>query len=617
MRAWAVLIVALGLWPVTLLCAGAPAAVFRGDALGSGRYGDESAERIGDVRFSLQADGPIRSTPAIHGGRLYVGTARGTLYAADAKTGRILWTRATGGAITSSPATDGRSVYFSSRDGRVRSVGAADGTPRWTLRFGHDIGTGNYWDYYMSSPILVGATLFVGGGDGILYAVEAASGHVRWKFDAGARIRSTPAVHDGRIVFGTTAGHALALRTSDGALLWKFATQGASHSFADQGNDTTSVMASPTIADGTVAIGGRDGFLYGLDLASGQERWRVTHDGSSWMLATAYDGRWLFVGGGSAQLVTAVDPRTGAEQWRFATRGAVFASLTVAGRTLLCADFAGNVYALDRSSGALAWQFPLRARVLATPVAAKGLVYVAGDGGVLLALAIRHAGDAEMARGPGARRIAYWQGAAAPGAFSWFQNGVDAALLAYLESAGYERLDRAALASFMRAPPTSGTRSVVVFTDNRIPEELVDTDGAIAPLRRYLDAGGKVVLVGSNPLAYRLDAGGQVSAIDFSVPSKLFDVRYAEPEDVNGYYASFPTRAGRALGLRSPFIASGAVDPDQSITVLAEDEFGKASAWLKSYGGAPGTGLLQLALPRQDVADYSEWRAVIEAGITR
>ena len=48
--------------------------MFHGDASGSGRYAAQSADRLGDVRFTFEADGPLRSTPAIHGGRLYFGS---------------------------------------------------------------------------------------------------------------------------------------------------------------------------------------------------------------------------------------------------------------------------------------------------------------------------------------------------------------------------------------------------------------------------------------------------------------------------------------------------------------------------------------------------------------
>lgn len=614
MRWWVVLAFAIA---AAVPSAEGRVAMYHGDPAGSGRYGDEYAGALGDVRFFVEADGPIRTTPVVAGGRVFFGTARGSFYATDARSGHVSWRLRTGGPGTSSAATDGRTVYFAGRDDVLRAVRATDGKVRWTLRFGAQVGSGNYWDYVLSSPVLVGPVLYAGAGDGCLYAIDAATGRVRWTFDSGARIRATPAVRDGRIVFATTSGHVYALSARDGTLQWTFATQGAGQRFEDQGNDTTAVMASVTIADDVVAIGGRDAWLYGLDAATGRELWRVTHDGSSWILGTAFDGLSLYVGSGSAQIVQAVDPRTGVERWRFATRGAVFAAPAIAGDTLLFADLTGLVYALDAQTGKLRWQFPTRGRALSTPVVADGLVYFAGDAGVLVAVAAGQRANAGGSPSMPGRRIAYWQGPAAPGAFSWFQKGVDAAFLADLVAAGYERLDRAGLAAFMREPRDVKARSVVVFVDNRIPDEVTRDDGTMPAIRAYLEAGGKVVLTGPNPLAYVTDAAGQLVAVDFDVPARVFDVRYAKPQQVNGYYVSVPTEAGRAVGLRSPFISGTAVDPGQAITVLATDEFGMASAWWKSYGGRPGAGLWQLALPRQDVTDYSEIRAAIELGIVR
>jgi len=599
-----------------VLAAGAlasPAALYRGDAAGTGRYARESADRVVGVRFTVDVGAPIRATPAILDGRLFVGGTDGVFRAMDAHTGQALWRYRTHGAITSSAAVAQDRVSFASRDGFVYCLRARDGRLVWRHRVGADLGSDHYWDYLVSSPVVVDAMLFIGAGDGAVLALDAGDGRVRWRFDAHARVRSTVALANGRVIFGTTDGRVYALRQRDGALLWTFATEGAAHAFADQGNDTTSIVASPTFAGDIVAIGGRDGFLYGLDPATGAQRWRITHDGSSWILATAYDGVSLYVASGSAQLVQAVDPATGVERWRYATRGAVFSSLALAGNTLLFADFTGTVHAVDATSGTRRWAFPIRARALSTPVVAEGIAYCAGDDGVLRALDLEAAPTAST---PPAdmRRIAYWQGAP-PGAFGWFQNGVDAAFLAYLVSAGYERMGRDELLAFLRDADPARSASVVVFVDNRMPPAWADATLGTAPIRRYLDAGGKAVVLGPNPLAYVTDSTGQLDGIDYAIPQRVFDVRFEAPAEVGGYYASFPTAAGRAIGLRSPAVGSGAIDPGQAVVTLMRDEFGKASAWLKPYGGRRGTGLLQLSLPRQETQDFSELRTAIEAGV--
>ena len=55
--------------------------------------------------------------------------------------------------------------------------------------------------------------------------------------------------------------------------------------------------------------------------------------------------------------VYALDQRTGALRWKFATGGRVSASPAVAGGTLYIGSFDGNFYALDAASGSLRWKF--------------------------------------------------------------------------------------------------------------------------------------------------------------------------------------------------------------------------------------------------------------------
>ena len=582
------------------------------------RVANESAAAIDGVRFTFRTGGPIRGTPLVVGGAVYVGSGDGNVYALDARTGVERWRHATGGAVMSSAAwADGR-VYIASRDGHLYAFDAGDGTVRWRHAFGPELGPQNYWDHVLSSPVVVGTRLYIGGGDGRLYALDAASGAVRWSADLGARIRSTPAVQGDTIVVGTMAGKVVAVDAASGAVRWTFATDGAAHTFADKGNDTTSVVATPTIAAGLVTVGARDGQLYALDLATGRLAWRSTHDGASWILSTAFDGETLFVGSGSALIVQAADPATGAERWRFKTEGAVFSSIAIARDALVFSDFNGVLYGIDRRSGALRWRFPMGERALATPAVADGVVYAASDGGVLFALDVARVAPAPLTVPVEPRRIAYREGQKTPQAYAWFRNGVDLAVLGQLKGAGYEEMTASGLGSFMAATTAASAPSVVVFTDNLIPPTLVDTSAGAAPIRRYLEAGGKVVLLGPNPVIYKTDAAtGELVDIDHGAPLAVFGVRYPPPDIVRGFYAARPTAAGRAMGLRATRVGFLAVDADSGpgFTALALDEFGKASAWLQSYGGRRGTGLMQLVVPRQDVADLSDVQAAIEFGI--
>ena len=605
--------------PLALAASAEPPAMFRGDPTGSGVQRAPSAAWIASVRFTFDAGSPIRSSPVMRAGTLYIGASDGALHALDAAKGTPRWRFQTAGAISAAPAVDDTAVYVPSRDGFLHAVDVRTGRERWRHRFGQPLGPDDYWDYHLSAPVLADGTLFIGGGDGRIVALDPAQGRVKWQADVGARVRSTLAVHDGIVVFGTMSGHVRALRERDGVPLWSFATDGAAHKFADADNDTTAVVASPTIvadANGPlVAVGGRDGHFYALDLRTGRLRWRLTHDGSSWMLASATDGRTLYVGGGSAAIIQAVDPATGMERWRFKTRSAVFTSLALACDSLLASDFAGMLYALDKASGRRLWEFPLGGRALSTPLVVGNVVYAASDSGVLRALDVAPHAPALPAAPP--RRVVYFEGPRSPKAFSWFLNGLDAALFAQLKAAGYEAMEADQLLAFMQQQEPGSPPAVVVFADNRFPAALVETTHGIAPLRRFLDVGAKVALLGPNPLAYKADpVTGDVEDIDFAAPQALFDIRFPPPQEAGGYYAVAPTAAGRAMGLRHAGVASSPIDAQAGVTVLSLDEFGRASAWLRSYGGHPGSGLLQLELPRNEAPDLAELRAAIEFGVT-
>ena len=131
-----------------------------------------------------------------------------------------------------------------------------------------------------------------------------------------------------------------------------------------------------------------------------------------------------------------------------------------------------------------------------------------------------------------------------------------------------------------------------------------------------LNAGGKVVLLGTNPLAFQIDAAtGALEDVDFTPAQAVFGLRFPKPGAIGGYYASRPTEIGTRWGLRGFAVVAGAMNPAEVTSVLAEDEFGMASTWVKNYGGPEGTGLLQLSLPRSTPAEYSRYRAVIEYGL--
>jgi len=588
---------------------GAAPTMFKGGPALTGVYAATPPRALTGIAFTFRTGGPIRGTPVLGGDTLYFGSADHHLYAIDARDGRERWRLDVGAPIPSSPAVANGLVYFTARDRRLHAVDAATGQPVWAMRFGPDLGDKNYWDFYMSSPVLAGGRLLVGGGDGRLYAFAPRTGRILWTFNAHSRIRSTPAFANGIAVFGGQDGKVRGVDAATGRLLWAYATEGASHDFALKQNDTTSIYSSPSIADGVVTIGARDSYIYGLDLHSGRLLWKQTHDGSSWILSTAAAEGHIYIGSGSAFILQAADLHSGKEQWRFKTEGAIFGSPSIAGDVLLFADIEGNLYALNRADGHLLWRMPLADRSFSTPLPANDMVYVGGDDGLLYGLSTAVAARSQ----PEPRRLVYFEGGAKEG-FHWFNPGVDQAILSQLAAAGYDQVDAGALRKMMEDQIREGGRSILIFADNKLPASVADRDDDQALIRRYLDHGGRVVFLGTNPLAFIRDKDtGEIASIDPNMPSKVLGLSLPEPGTGRGYHVSEPTAEGRRWGLRDSVVASNAMRPQAVTVTLSRDEYGMATCWAKDY--PDGGMLIQLALPRNRVINIQPYELVAEHGL--
>jgi eukaryotic-like serine/threonine-protein kinase len=149
------------------------------------------------------------------------------------------------------------------------------------------------------------------------------------------------------------------------------------------------VESTPAIADGVVYIGGGDGELIALDLASGAVRWRYkTAENLIGESSPAVANGTVYVGdlGGILHAVNAADGRG---RWTFKTGTEIKSSPTVAGDVVLIGSYDGHLYALDARSGRQRWKFLTNGNVHATPaVSADGLTFVAGCDGQFRAIRI-------------------------------------------------------------------------------------------------------------------------------------------------------------------------------------------------------------------------------------
>jgi len=130
-----------------------------------------------------------------------------------------------------------------------------------------------------SQPVIVGDRVFVAEKDAHrIRCLDAADGKNVWSFTVGGRVDSTPTVHDGLVLFGCRDGAVYCLRASDGELAWRFrAAPDRRVTSFDQVESVWPVHGSVLVQDGKVYFAaGRSSFLdggilvYALDAKTGQ-----------------------------------------------------------------------------------------------------------------------------------------------------------------------------------------------------------------------------------------------------------------------------------------------------------------------------------------------------------
>jgi outer membrane protein assembly factor BamB len=347
--------------------------MFHNDLAHSG-YTATAGPLTNQTLWSIQT-GPIRSSPTVAGGIVYVGLNDDKLLALNAINGAVLWSYQTGGAVYSTPAIADGVVYFGSWDNSVYALNALTGAVLWNHKTG---------SYVQSSPAVANGVVYVASYDANISALDAATGTLLWSFRTGAgAVGSSPAVVNGMVYVGTNAGKVVALNAATGTAIWSFTA-----------GDT--VYSSPTVANGVVYIGGdltTDGTVYALNAATGAKLWSFS-TGNLWVDSTpavangvVYVGSYDHLTSSNSGLLYALDASTGEKLWSYPIGTEVTTSPIMA-NNIVYAGGNHNFYALNASTGAKLWSYqidtPSSDSWLSAAIA-NSILYVGFEEGILFA----------------------------------------------------------------------------------------------------------------------------------------------------------------------------------------------------------------------------------------
>ena len=359
--------------------------------------------------------------PTIAGGRLYVGSQNGTVYALDAASGCAVWTFAAQGGVRSSISIGPR---LRSRESRASSGAAGRRAPSG--------GAAGYVAYFSDQK-------------GFVYAVDAASGRQLWsrKVDEHPLVRLTgsPALYQDRLYVPTSSyeeggkppgyscctfrGSIVALDARDGSVIWKSYTIAEEprllRAYADgtelRGPSGGAIWSAPTIdvKRGALYVGVGNTYsgraqpttdaVLALDLKTGAMRWarqmapstpdvfgctpgdvncgeRAGPDfdfGASPVLARVPGGHDLVIAGQKSGVVYALDPdKKGEQVWHYRAGvgsglGGIQWGIAADSQRVyvpvaeIYSPTPGGLHSVELATGARAWYAPPEAPVCGKP----------------------------------------------------------------------------------------------------------------------------------------------------------------------------------------------------------------------------------------------------------
>ena len=147
--------------------------------------------------WSFKSGGPVRSSPVIATGKVFVGSDDSKVYALDFTTGSKVWEFKADGPVQAPPLFYSNRVFVGSTEGAFFALDAATGIQLWKYGTeGKIAGSANFFVNAGKPNLLIGSYDFK------LHCVDATTGKAVWTYESGNYINGSPAVADGKTVFG-------------------------------------------------------------------------------------------------------------------------------------------------------------------------------------------------------------------------------------------------------------------------------------------------------------------------------------------------------------------------------------------------------------------------------
>ncbi len=236
-------------------------------------------EPVWSYRLGDASERWVYSSPLVSDGRLYLGMSP-HFVSLDPATGEVLWLKDDIGTrdwVASYPSPAGYAgfvvIAFHGPETNLLVVERDTGRTVWRneehkrFRISSTPVISSDGSIYVVSAALSGATSLV-------RSFDVHTGNVRWKSNLGrTRCMASPALSNGLLLVPTGDGTLHALDAVTGQEVWCWQAKDGLASFTPYIRGGKGQVSSPVVVSGTVFFGCADGFIYALDIRTGEALW--------------------------------------------------------------------------------------------------------------------------------------------------------------------------------------------------------------------------------------------------------------------------------------------------------------------------------------------------------
>jgi len=362
--------------------------MFHYDAANTGYNPDSAGPYPLRLEWAYKTEGNVHSSPAVVGGKCYIGSDDMYLYCLEAggaptvaggvPTGNLVWKYKTDGAVRSSPAVIGGKVYFGSYDYYVYCVDANSGSLVWKYKTEYVV-----W----GSPTVVNNKVYIVSNDNKFYCLDAATGTLVWKFTtrgavstikpgdiASTYMNMKAAVVNGRVYFGFYDRYLYCLNATTGAKIWENGPRTAGYQ-----------ESSPCVVGGAIYIGNHDNYWYKYNATTGARIWRILYNEALGVAApsnniiqntAAYAYDTVYYIWPNPHMVARSDPATGKILSMYMQGQLPRSSVAVADGKVYAPNNDRYMYVLDADDMTRLQSFDLPQIIESSPAIAGGKLYV-------------------------------------------------------------------------------------------------------------------------------------------------------------------------------------------------------------------------------------------------